>query len=56
VIASFGALLDRLTLSHGFDPVGFADEEIHRKIEHEIRERSKARHKLQDALVPGRSK
>lgn len=44
VIASFGALLDGLTLNHYFDPVGLTDEEIHRKIEQEVRERSKARH------------
>jgi AcrR family transcriptional regulator len=43
VIASFGALLDGLTLNHYFDPVGLTDEEIHRKIEHEVRERSKTR-------------
>jgi AcrR family transcriptional regulator len=43
VIASFGALLDGLTLNHYFDPVGLTDGEIRRKIEHEVRERSKTR-------------
>lgn len=39
MIASFGALLDGLALSHFFDPAGLTDEDIHQKIERAVRDR-----------------
>jgi AcrR family transcriptional regulator len=46
VITSFGALLDGLALNLYFDPLGLTGEEIHGKIEHAVRERSKAKQNL----------